>query len=124
MSHPVDEFDDPEDLGAEEPGYPEKSQATFAQALGIGSLVCAVVAPCFCAPLVLVALLAGIGAWVAAYRELGAIAEGRIDPSNETTAIIGKVCGIIGVVLSIILGGLVILGFTTLLFSDVLVPGD
>lgn len=124
MTRPLDDLAEDEELGAEEPEYPEKSNATFALALGIVSVVCSAVAPCLCAPLVLVALLAGIGAWGAANRELGAIVEGRIDPSNRATAITGKVYGIISVVLSIILIGLTTLGLTTMLYTDLLVPAD
>lgn len=113
-----------EEIGTEGPEYPEKSNATFALALGFVSIVCAVLSPWVCAPLVLIALLAGIGAWRVANRELRAIAEGRIDPSNGATAINGRAFGIIAVVPSIILIGIKVLGIAPLLFTDCLLPVD
>lgn len=66
--------------------YPEQSQATTILVLGILSIVC-------CG-------LLGIAAWVMGNNELKAIDEGRRAPENRGTANAGRICGIVGVVLS------------------------
>lgn len=66
--------------------YPEQSQATTILVLGILSIVC-------CGFL-------GIAAWVMGNNELKAIDEGRRTPENRGTANAGRICGIVGVVLS------------------------
>ncbi len=66
--------------------YPEQSQATTILVLGILSIVC-------CGFL-------GIAAWVMGNNELKAIDEGRRAPENRGTANAGRICGIVGVVLS------------------------
>lgn len=66
--------------------YPEASQATTILVLGILSIVC-------CG-------LLGIAAWVMGNNELKAIDEGRRAPDNRGTANAGRICGIVGVVLS------------------------
>ena len=66
--------------------YPEQSQATTILVLGILSIVC-------CG-------LLGIAAWVMGNNELKAIDEGRRPPDNRGTANAGRICGIVGVVLS------------------------
>ena len=66
--------------------YPEQSQATTILVLGILSIVC-------CG-------LLGIAAWVMGNNELKAIDEGRRPPENRGTANAGRICGIVGVVLS------------------------
>ncbi len=66
--------------------YPEPSQATTILVLGILSIVC-------CG-------LLGIAAWVMGNNELKAIDEGRRPPENRGTANAGRICGIVGVVLS------------------------
>jgi len=66
--------------------YPEQSQATTILVLGILSIVC-------CG-------LLGIAAWVMGNNDLKAIDEGRRSPDNRGTANAGRICGIVGVVLS------------------------
>lgn len=66
--------------------YPEQSQATTILILGILSIVC-------CG-------LVGIAAWIMGNNELRAIDEGRRPPENRGTANAGRICGIIGLVLS------------------------
>ena len=66
--------------------YPEPSQATTILVLGILSIVC-------CG-------LLGIAAWVMGNNELKAIDEGRRPPENRGTANAGRICGIVGVVLT------------------------
>jgi hypothetical protein len=78
--------------------YPEQSQATTILILGILSIVC-------CG-------LAGIAAWVMGNNELRAIDEGRRPPENRGTANAGRICGIIGL-------GLTVLGLV-LFFSGIM----
>ena len=66
--------------------YPEQSQATTILVLGILSIVC-------CGFL-------GIASWVMGNNELKAIDEGRRPPENRGTANAGRICGIVGVVLT------------------------
>jgi amino acid transporter len=66
--------------------YPEQSQATTILVLGILSIVC-------CGFL-------GIAAWVMGNNELKAIDEGRRPPESRGTANAGRICGIVGVVLT------------------------
>lgn len=62
--------------------FPESSQATTVLVLGILSLVCL--------PIL------GPVAWVMGNQELQAIDEGRRNPANRGTANAGKILGIIG----------------------------
>lgn len=76
--------------------FPEQSQATTVLVLGILSLVCL--------PIL------GPVAWVLGNQELQAIEDGRRDPSNRSTANAGKILGIIGTVLILIVVVVAILG--------------
>ena len=70
--------------------YPEQSQATTVLILGIISIVCS------CFPL-------GIVAWIMGNNEIKAIDEGRRPPENRGTANAGRICGIIGLAISLVL---------------------
>lgn len=68
--------------------FPEQSQATTVLVLGILSLVCL--------PIL------GPVAWVLGNQELRAIQDGRRDPGNRSTANAGKILGIIGTALILV----------------------
>lgn len=84
--------------------YPEQSQATTILILGILSIVC-------CG-------LLGIAAWIMGNNELKAIDEGRRPPENRGTANAGRICGIIGVVLSLLGLVLALTGILAIPFLD------
>lgn len=84
--------------------YPEKSQATTILILGILSIVC-------CG-------LAGIAAWIMGNNELQAIDEGRRPPENRGTANAGRICGIIGLVLTALVLILFFTGIMAIPFLD------
>ncbi|MGH8946003.1 MAG: DUF4190 domain-containing protein [Acidimicrobiia bacterium] len=69
---------------AEQPRYPEASQATTALVLGILGVFFTIFAPV---------------AWWMSQRELVAIDSGQRPPENRSTAKVAKVLGIIGTVL-------------------------
>lgn len=71
--------------------YPEQSQATTALVLSILGFFCCITSP--------------IGAYLA-YREKGAIDEGRRDPKNRGQAVAALV---IGLVITVLYGGIVLL---------------
>lgn len=84
--------------------YPEQSQATTILILGILSIVC-------CG-------LLGIAAWIMGNNEIKAIDEGRRPPENRGTANAGRICGIIGVVLSALGLVLALTGILAIPFLD------
>lgn len=84
--------------------YPEQSQATTILILGILSIVC-------CG-------LLGIAAWIMGNNEIKAIDEGRRPPENRGTANAGRVCGIIGVALTLLGLVLALTGILAIPFLD------
>ncbi|HEY7564961.1 MAG TPA: DUF4190 domain-containing protein [Acidimicrobiia bacterium] len=84
--------------------YPEQSQATTILILGILSIVC-------CG-------LAGIAAWIMGNNELRAIDEGRRPPENRGTANAGRICGIIGLALTVLGLVLVVSGILAIPFME------
>jgi hypothetical protein len=84
--------------------YPEQSQATTILVFGILSIVC-------CG-------LLGIAAWVMGNNELKAIDEGRRPPENRGTANAGRICGIVGVVLTALGLFLAVSGVLAIPFLD------
>ena len=84
--------------------YPEQSQATTILVLGILSIVC-------CG-------LLGIAAWVMGNNELKAIDEGRRPPENRGTANAGRICGIVGVALTVLGLVLALSGILAIPFLD------
>lgn len=91
--------------------YPEASQATTVLVLGIVGIIFPIVAPV---------------AWIMGRQELAAIAAGRRDPANESTANTGKILGIVGTVLFVLglialaLLAAVFVGFRTEVFGTLL----
>ena len=77
------------------PQYPEQSQATLALVLGIFSLICLPVLGPF--------------AWTIGNNELKGIDAGRRDPANRGLANAGKILGIIGTVLIVVLVGFLVI---------------
>lgn len=71
--------------------YPEESQATMALVLSILGLFCCLTAP--------------VGAFLA-YRERGAIDDGRRDPKNRGQTVAALV---IGLVITVVYGGILLL---------------
>lgn len=85
--------------------FPESSQATTILVLGILSLVCL--------PIL------GPVAWVLGNQELRAIQEGRRDPANRGTANAGKILGIIGTALILVLVAVIIFALLWVFIADV-----
>lgn len=75
--------------------FSEKSQATTILVLGILSLVCL--------PIL------GPVAWVLGNQELNAVQQGRRDPANRSTANAGKILGIIGTALILVVAAVAII---------------
>ena len=69
------------------------------------------------AGVVLACFILGIIAWVMGRRDLEAMAEGRMDPSGETLTRAGKICGAVGVLMSIASVALCVLFLIILLQS-------
>jgi ABC-type Fe3+ transport system permease subunit len=83
--------------------FPESSQATTVLVLGILSLVCL--------PIL------GPVAWILGNQELRAIHEGRRDPANRGTANAGKILGIIGTVLILVVAVVVVLALLSVFIA-------
>jgi hypothetical protein len=77
----------PPEFPSESRAYPEPSQATTVLVLGILSILFQILGPV---------------AWILGDKELAAIDAGRRSPENRSSAVAGKVLGIIGTVLLVL----------------------
>lgn len=81
--------------------------------LGIVGLVVPLLCSFCCTIFAIAGCVCGIIAWVMANKDLKEMAAGRMDPSGRGMAQAGKICGIIGVILAIVVFfiSLLMLGF-------------
>lgn len=97
-----------EEWAGNEPSYdyagpPDTGKATTAMVMGIVGLVANLLNGCFCGCGSLVGLVFSIVAFVMGRGVLRAIEEGRADPAGEGSAKAGKILGLIGIALNILI---------------------
>ncbi len=63
---------------------------------------------------IVICVIFGIVAWVMGNSDLRAMREGRMDPTGEGLTKAGKICGIVGVVLNLVIAAFYIVFFVIL----------
>lgn len=106
-----------EEFEPNEPTDLAEGNGTMVLVLGVISIVCGVIGPCFCYASG-IAVLTGIGAWTMGNKDLAGIEAGEVDPAGRGGASTGKICGIIGVFLGAGFLSFSILSLALLLLVD------